>query len=159
MTMGESFNSEGAVRRYLLGRVSDEATLEGLEELLFTDEEFCTRVALAEDELVNDYVLGFLDEEDAADFVATLDSNPERRFKLELTRALREKALASRAGAAAEIHEAKATEASDLKGAQSLKAADVKTQTGVRTEEVGPSFLSSLGALLRRPAYAGAFAL
>lgn len=157
--MGESFNSEGAVRRYLLGRVSDEATLEGLEELLFTDEEFCTRVALAEDELVNDYVLGFLNEEDAADFSATLDSNPERRFKLELTRALREKALASRAGEAAKIHEAKASEASDLKGAQSSKAADARTQTDAMTEEAGPSFLSSLGALLRRPAYAGAFAL
>lgn len=86
--MGESFKSEGAVREYLLGRVSDEATLEGLEELLFTDEEFCTRVEVAEDELVNDYVLGYLNEEDAAGFKATLADNPDRRFKLELTRAL-----------------------------------------------------------------------
>lgn len=153
--MGESFNSEGEVRRYLLGRVSDEATLEGLEELLFTDEEFCTRVALAEDELVNDYVLGFLNEEDAADFKATLDSNPERRFKLELTRALREKALASRAGEHSKVH----SEAADVKGAQTLEAAGVRAQTGLRTEGAAPSFLSSLGALFRRPAYAGVFAL
>lgn len=134
MTMGESFKSEGAIRRYLLGRVSDEATLEGLEELLFTDEEFCTRVALAEDELVNDYALGFLSEEDAADFRATLDSNPERRFKLELTRALREKALSSRATEPAKPFDAGATAG-------------------------GPSLLSTLGAFFRRPAYAGVFAL
>lgn len=92
--MGESFKSEKTIREYLLGRVSDETTLEGLEELLFTDEEFCSQVALTEDEIINDYVLGHLDEEDAASFRATLAGDPERRFKLELTQALRAKALA-----------------------------------------------------------------
>jgi tetratricopeptide (TPR) repeat protein len=92
--MGESFKNDATVREYLLGRVSDETTLEGLEELLFTDEEFCSQVALAEDGLINDYVFGHLDEADAASFRATLAGNPERRFKLELTQALREKALA-----------------------------------------------------------------
>jgi tetratricopeptide (TPR) repeat protein len=92
--MGESFKSEQTIREYLLGRVSDDTTLEGLEELLFTDEEFCTQVALAEDEIINDYVLGHLDEADAASFQATLAGDPERRFKLELTQALRDKALA-----------------------------------------------------------------
>jgi tetratricopeptide (TPR) repeat protein len=92
--MGESPKSEKAVREYLLGRVSDETTLEGIEELLFTDEEFCSQVALVEDGIINDYVLGGLDEEDAASFRATLADNPERRFKLELTQALRDKALA-----------------------------------------------------------------
>lgn len=127
--MGESFKSAGAIREYLLGRVSDETTLEGLEELLFTDEEFCSRVALVEDELVNDFALGYLEERDAAAFKATLEGNPERRFKLELTRALREKALAERAK---EEKEAK---------------------------EVTPSILASLGAFFRRPGYAVAFAL
>jgi CHAT domain-containing protein len=93
--MGESFKSDETIREYLLGRVSDETTLEGLEELLFTDEEFCSQVALAEDGIINDYVLGHLDEKDAASFRATLAVNPERRFKLELTQALREKALAN----------------------------------------------------------------
>ena len=92
--MGESLKNEQTVREYLLGRVSDETTLEGLEQLLFTDEEFCSQVALAEDGIINDYVLGYLDEADAASFRATLAGNPERRFKLELTQALREKALA-----------------------------------------------------------------
>jgi CHAT domain-containing protein len=94
MSMSESLKSERTVREYLLGRVSDETTLEGIEELLFTDEEFCSEVALAEDGLINDYVLGHLDEADAASFKATLANDSERRFKLELTQALREKALA-----------------------------------------------------------------
>ncbi|HVF45809.1 MAG TPA: tetratricopeptide repeat protein [Pyrinomonadaceae bacterium] len=150
--MGESFSSDGAIRRYLLGRVSDDATLEGLEELLFTDEEFCTRVALAEEELINDYVLGYLNEEDAADFAATLGSNPERRFKLGLTRALREKAVASRAGAAAKVYEAKASEASDVDG---VRRAEV---TDLRTADASPPLLSPLTLFFRRLLYGGAFA-
>ncbi len=47
--MAESLQNENTIREYLLGRVSDETTLEGIEELLFTDEEFCSEVALAED--------------------------------------------------------------------------------------------------------------
>ncbi len=92
--MAESLQSENIVREYLLGRVSEETTLEGIEELLFTDEEFCSQVALAEDGLINDYVFGRLDDADAESFRATLANNPERGFKLELTQALREKALA-----------------------------------------------------------------
>src|SRR5215213_7299585 len=102
IVMGESFKSEKTVREYLLGRVSDETTLEGLEELLFTDEEFCSQVALAEDGIINDYVFGHLDEADAASFQATLAGNHERRLKLRLTQALREKALARQVKAADE---------------------------------------------------------
>jgi tetratricopeptide (TPR) repeat protein len=92
--MGEPLKSEATIREYLLGRVSDETTLEGIEELLFTDEEFCSQVALTEDAIINDYVFGHLDESDAASFRATLAGDPERRFKLELTEALKKKALA-----------------------------------------------------------------
>lgn len=92
--MGESVNNEMMVRDYLLGRVSNETTLEGIEELLFTDEEFCSQVALAEDDLINDFVMGRLNQADTESFQARLADNPERRFKLELTQALREKALA-----------------------------------------------------------------
>lgn len=95
--MDESLKSEKMIREYLLGRVSDETTLEGLEELLFTDEEFCSLVTLTEDELINDYVLGYLDKADAASFQASLAGNPERRFKLELTQGLRATALARNA--------------------------------------------------------------
>lgn len=92
--MSKSLDNDNTVRNYLLGRVSDEATLEGIEELLFTDEEFCSRAALTEDEIINDYVFGRLDDADTESFRASLPGNSERRFKLELTQALREKALA-----------------------------------------------------------------
>ncbi len=94
--MGESLPKDETVREYLLGRVSDEATLTALEDRLFADEDFCTSVALAEDDLINDYVLGQLNSTDAESFETTLALDSERRFKVELTRAVREKALASR---------------------------------------------------------------
>jgi tetratricopeptide (TPR) repeat protein len=92
--MGSFLKSDETIREYLLGRVSDETELEGLEDLLFTDEEFCSQVALVEDGLINDYVLGHLNQADAESFRTTLADNPERRFRLDLTQALREKALA-----------------------------------------------------------------
>lgn len=90
--MGEFLKSEKAIREYLLGRVSDETTLEGIEELLFMDKEFCSQVALEEDSLINEYVLGRLSDEDAESFRKTLESNPERRFNLMLTQGLSERA-------------------------------------------------------------------
>jgi CHAT domain-containing protein/cytochrome c-type biogenesis protein CcmH/NrfG len=92
--MGHSLPTEETVREYLLGRVSDETVLEGLEDMLFTNEEFCSQVALAEDELINDYVFERLNEADEESFRATLTRDPERAFKLELTQALRARALA-----------------------------------------------------------------
>lgn len=131
--MGESLKSERTVREYLLGRVSDEATLEGIEELMFTDDEFSTRVALMEDGLVNDYALGQLDESDAASFRKTLANNSERRLNLQVTQALKAKA----------------------------EDASAKAAAGARAEaaEVKPSFFESLREFFGRRRYAGAFAL
>lgn len=92
--MNVSLKSEGTIRKYLLGRVSDETTLEGIEELMFSDEEFCSQVELAEEGLINDYVMGRLDAAEAESFRATLSRNSERRLKLEITQRLKEKALA-----------------------------------------------------------------
>jgi tetratricopeptide (TPR) repeat protein len=129
IAMGESLKSEKTIREYLLGRVSDETTLEGLEELLFTDEEFCSQVEIAEDSIINDYVFGQLDDGDAASFQASLKDNPERRFKLELTQALREKALAEKA-----------------------------TEKSGATEDTHTLF-ASLKAFFRQPKYVAAFAI
>jgi tetratricopeptide (TPR) repeat protein len=98
--MSEALINEKTIRDYLLGRVSDETTLEAIEDRLFTDEEFCSQVALAEDELINDFVLDHLEAADAASFQATLARDPERRSKVELTQALRATALARKVAAA-----------------------------------------------------------
>jgi len=90
--MAQSMNNDGIVRAYLLGRITDETTLEEIEARLFDDEDFCAQMELAEDEIINDYVLGRLSAEDAASFESTLAYDPERRFKLELTKQLRNRA-------------------------------------------------------------------
>lgn len=135
--MSETLKSDRTVRDYLLGRVSDETTLEGLEELLFTDEEFCTRVTLAEDGLVNDYVMGRLSEADADSFRATLAGNSARRFNTELTLALKAQAAARDARAAEGV---------------GVNAPEAKTAEA-KTAEAGPGFFDSLKAFFRRPGY------
>jgi CHAT domain-containing protein len=92
--MDDSLKNDETVRDYLLGRIVDETALERIEDRLFADEDFCSQVALAEDGIINDYALGRLNKGDRESFRATLQHNPERRFKLELTEALRERALA-----------------------------------------------------------------
>ncbi|MBS1794314.1 MAG: CHAT domain-containing protein [Acidobacteria bacterium] len=90
--MNLALKNEDAIRDYLLGRVGDEALLADYEELLFADEEFAGLAELVEDALVNDFVFGKLNEIDRADFGATLSLRPDRRAKVALARALREKA-------------------------------------------------------------------
>lgn len=123
--MGSSVKSEDTLREYLLGRVSDETTLEGIEELLFADEEFCSQVELMEDGIINDYVMGRLNKADAESFRATLLTDPERRARVELTQALRAKALAR----------------------------------NPETVNERSSFFAAIGAFVRQPQYAGAFAV
>src|SRR3954469_25969435 len=91
--MSGLLRSEATIRDYLLGKVSDEATLEQIEELMFMDDEFCSQVEIAEDGLINDYVRGRLAQSDVESFRATLAVDHERRLQVELPAALREKAL------------------------------------------------------------------
>src|SRR4026209_735394 len=86
--------SEKAIREYLLRRVSDEETLEAIEELIFTDDEFCNQVGLAEDGLVYDYVRGRLNAADSQSFEETLKTDPDRLLKTQLTEEIRKRALA-----------------------------------------------------------------
>lgn len=92
--MGEPITSERTVREYLLRRITDEATLEAIEERMFSDEQFCDQVALAEDGLINDYVLGKLSAADSESFEETLKTDQERRQKTLFTREIRKRALA-----------------------------------------------------------------
>lgn len=100
--MGKFIKTEATIREYLLGRVSDETTLEGIEDLLFTDEEFCSQLALVEDDLINDYVFGNLSDADEKGFQETLARDAERLLKVRLTEAVREKAMARKTQTTAE---------------------------------------------------------
>lgn len=93
--MDEPKISEETVREYLLRRITDEATLEAVEELMFTDDQFCNQVALAEDDLINDYVRGKLNAVDSASFEKTLTTDEERRRQTSFTKEIRKRALAA----------------------------------------------------------------
>ncbi len=92
--MDESLNSDKAIREYLLRRVSDEETLEAIEELMFTDDEFCNQVVLTEDGLIHDYVRGRLNAADSESFEETLKTDPDRLLKTQLVEELRNRARA-----------------------------------------------------------------
>ena len=92
--MNEPLRNERTVREYLLRRIADEATLDAIEELVFTDDEFCNQVALAEDGLINDYVRGKLNAADSERFEETLKTDQDRHLRTQLTREIRKRAIA-----------------------------------------------------------------
>ncbi len=83
-------NDADVLRRYLLGSV-DEESREAVERRLFSDDEiFWDRLCLAEEELVDDYVRGDLDDEAAASVERHFLCTAERRDKVAFARALKD---------------------------------------------------------------------
>jgi len=80
------------IREYLLGRIAEANVLEAIEERLFSDDEFCSQVEVAEEELVHDFVFGKLSPADREAFEEKIADNSEIRFKTEMAQALKEKA-------------------------------------------------------------------
>ncbi|HSP91519.1 MAG TPA: hypothetical protein VLN08_11455, partial [Vicinamibacterales bacterium] len=77
-----------ALRRYLLG-TSETGAREEIERRLFSDDEiFWERLAIAEDELIDDYATGALDADDRVLFDSHFLSTGERRARLEFARAI-----------------------------------------------------------------------
>lgn len=91
MAMNKTANKRDIIREYLLGRVSGEAELAEVEDLLFLDEDVCALAVEIEDELLDDLVFERLADDDAADLLRTLANNPDRRERLALAKALKEK--------------------------------------------------------------------
>jgi len=89
--------SPDVLRRYLLGGVDAGARDEIEERLLSDDRVFWERLAIAEDELIDDYAAGALDEAARAAFESRFLCTAERRAKLEFARALRDYARAKAA--------------------------------------------------------------
>jgi hypothetical protein len=80
--------SQDVMRRYLLG-AADAETMREIEQRLFSDDQvFWERVAIAEDELVDECADGALEGEELALFDANFLVTAERRAKLEFARAL-----------------------------------------------------------------------
>ncbi|CAN5314038.1 hypothetical protein BH10ACI1_BH10ACI1_19630 [soil metagenome] len=92
--MNGTLKNKEAIREYLLCRISDDKKLSEIEELLFSDDEFCAEVETVEDEIINEYVLEKLNSADRQAADEFFFANKERKWKLELTRRLRQKAFA-----------------------------------------------------------------
>jgi hypothetical protein len=86
------------LRRYLLGRATDEEA-SAIEEAYFNDDETVDRIALAEDEMIEEYLEGALAADDRERFERVYLASPRHRDRVELIRRLM--AIASRAASAA----------------------------------------------------------
>jgi hypothetical protein len=85
--MAQQSISEEQIRRYLLGRLS-EFEMARIERRLMTEYDFFELMLVAEDELIDDYVLERLSGQDRASFENFFLCSPERREKLTFARSL-----------------------------------------------------------------------
>ncbi len=91
------------IRQYLLDTLSDDEVRETIELSLIADPEFLENVREEEDELIDDYVAGELSGSDRELFESRFFLTTERRLRLQLTQALRSRALAEKAQTPAPI--------------------------------------------------------
>lgn len=80
-------NLEEAIRKYLLGNLS-QAEQEKLEERLMTEDDVFSQVLVHEDELIDEYLVGSLPAPERDAFEKHFLTTPERRQKLGFARSL-----------------------------------------------------------------------
>ncbi|MCK7472216.1 MAG: hypothetical protein MZU95_16730 [Desulfomicrobium escambiense] len=86
--MNAKISDDDVLRGYLLGSLAPESR-ESLEKRLFSDDRiFWERLCLVEEELIDDYARGVLDDEESLSFERHFLCTNERRAKLEFARAL-----------------------------------------------------------------------
>jgi hypothetical protein len=87
--MKSNASDSDVLRSYLLGTLAAEPR-DRVEERLFSDDRiFCEHLCLVEDELIDDYVAGELNADEAGHFEQSFLCTDERRGKLEFARALK----------------------------------------------------------------------
>lgn len=85
--MSETLGTTDRLRRHLVGSVSEDERQE-LERAVIEDDELFERLEAAENDLIDQYVRGELDEESARRIAALVESSPRLRAKEETTLAL-----------------------------------------------------------------------
>jgi hypothetical protein len=85
--MNQTTDEQATLRSYLLHALK-EAEREGVEERILTDKEFGRRVAMAQDDLVDDYVAGRLSGGELESFRNHFLTSPSRAHKLKFAKAL-----------------------------------------------------------------------
>jgi hypothetical protein len=94
--MGQYIEEQKTIRRYLLGELAEEKQRQ-LEESLLTNSELFEEILMAEDELVDEYTAGLLDERERERFEKHFLATPERLQKLRFARAFKKHIASARA--------------------------------------------------------------
>jgi hypothetical protein len=94
--MTEIDKDQNTIRAHLLGRLGN-GELERLEEKFVTDQQFREVALVVEGELVDDYLAGSLSSLDRESFINHYLKHPHQRRELQLTAALRNYAIQSKA--------------------------------------------------------------
>lgn len=84
-----SEEQQNSIRKYLLGSLDDKVEMRQIEEKFLLDDGFAERLAIAEDQLVDDYLDGTLSEPERERFLRFFLLSPENREKLRLIGNLR----------------------------------------------------------------------
>lgn len=87
--MNEMPEKQNTVRKYLLGQLDDETEMRRLEEKILLDEGFAEQLAIAEDDLIDDYLDGTLTGREREQFIQFFLSSPQIKEKLRLIQNLR----------------------------------------------------------------------
>lgn len=98
--MGEVLKNESEIRQYILGQLDDEATIDRIDELLFTDEDFAEQVIALEDSLIDDLVHGELSAAEAAALKSRASENISLQQRIAVSTALAERAVRPQVDAA-----------------------------------------------------------
>jgi hypothetical protein len=86
--MEQEIPNEGVIRRFMLGKASDEERSE-VEQRLMVDNAFYEELSVVEDELIDDFLAGELSPDELETFNSYFLASPDRRTKLNFGRALR----------------------------------------------------------------------
>jgi hypothetical protein len=86
--MEHSHNSEGLIRRYLLGLLEQQEQRQ-LEERLLSDNDYFEELLITEDELIDDYLEGALPEREREKFEHYFLVPPERQRKVSFAKSLK----------------------------------------------------------------------
>src|SRR6476646_7479518 len=89
--MSEAANELLLIRKYLLGSLEGEER-ERLEERVLSDASFRDRVLLVEENLIEDYTEGVLEETERHGFRKMFSSNPQRRIEVQVVAGLKQHA-------------------------------------------------------------------
>src|ERR1044071_8445554 len=86
--MARKQNDRGAVRRYLLGQLSD-VEQQDVELRFLNDESFAEEFEIIEDEIIDDYLANELSQDERVKFEQHFLTHPDRKSKLKSAQAFR----------------------------------------------------------------------